>query len=128
MTKLGPMLIKHQAAINGWKGTIGPKIEEKVKINIVKGEVYTISPFMENLFGVFVGNAVINVDIAARKCTCHGWEMSGIPCELACAVAIYLRKNIADLVDDVFKYPTQEKVYSCMFVLFRMLLAMFTSL
>ena len=41
--------------------------------------------------------------------------MSCIPCEHACAVAMYLRQNIVDLVDDVFKYPTQEKVYSGMF-------------
>ena len=77
-----------------------------MNINIVKGEVYTVSPFMETLFGIFVGKAAINVDIAARKCTCHGWEMFGIPCEHACAIAMYLRQNIADLVDDVFKCPT----------------------
>ena len=37
-----------------------------------------------------------------------------IPCEHACVVAMYLRKNIVDLVTDVFKYPTQEKVYAGM--------------
>ena len=56
MTKLGVMLVKHKVEINDWKGTIGSKIEEKVKINIVKGKVYTNSPFMETLFCVFVGN------------------------------------------------------------------------
>ena len=68
--------------------------------------------------------------------------MFGIPCEHACAIAMYLRQNIADLVDDVFKCPTQENVYSGMvrgiethayqkwmtMVLSGMLLAMFTSL
>ena len=65
MTKLGAMFVKHKVEINDWRGIIGPKIEEKVKINIVKGEVYTVSPFMDTLFGIFVGKAVINVDIAA---------------------------------------------------------------
>ena len=82
MTKLGAMFVKHKAEINDWKGTIWPKIEEKVKINIVKGEVYIDSPFMETLFGIFVGKAVINVDIEARKCTCRGWEMFSIPCNM----------------------------------------------
>ena len=77
-----------------------------MKINIVKGEVYTVSPFMETLFGVFVGNALINVDIAARKCTGHGWKMPSIPCEHACVVAMYLRQNIVDFFEDVFKCPT----------------------
>ena len=83
-----------------------------MKINIVKWEVYTIIPFMETLFGLFVGNVVINVDIVARKCIYHGSEMFGIPCEYAYVVAMYLRQNIADLVDDVFKYPTKEKMYT----------------
>ena len=41
--------------------------------------------------------------------------MFGIPCEHTCAIAMYLRQNIVDLVDDVFKCPTQENVYSSMF-------------
>ena len=32
MTKLGAMFVKNKAEINDWKGTMGPKIEEKVKI------------------------------------------------------------------------------------------------
>ena len=32
MTKLGAMFVKNKAEINDWKGNIGPKIEEKVKI------------------------------------------------------------------------------------------------
>ena len=50
MTKLGAMLIKHKAESNAWKGIIGLKIEEKVKINIAKWEVYLVvhswKPFM----------------------------------------------------------------------------------
>ena len=38
MTKLGAMLVKHKAKSSRWKGTIGPKIEEKVKNNIANGE------------------------------------------------------------------------------------------
>ena len=50
MTKLGAMFVKHKDEINDWKGIIGPKIEEKVKINIVKWEVYTVSPIHGDLF------------------------------------------------------------------------------
>ena len=48
MTKLGVMLVKHKIDINDSKDTIGLKIEEKVKINIVNKKVYTVSPFMVN--------------------------------------------------------------------------------
>ena len=58
MTKLGAMLVQHKAESNAWKGIIGLKIEEKVKINIAKGEVYSVSPFMETFYAVFVGDFV----------------------------------------------------------------------
>ena len=61
MTKLGAMLVKHKAESSAWKGIIGPKIEEKVKINIAKGEVYLSSPFMETFYVVFVGDLVLSV-------------------------------------------------------------------
>ena len=31
MTKLGAMLVRHKAESNQWKGSIGPKIDQKVK-------------------------------------------------------------------------------------------------
>ena len=53
LTKLGAMLVKHKDESNAWKGIIRPKIEEKVKINIAKGEVYLVSPFMESFYAIF---------------------------------------------------------------------------
>ena len=54
------LFIAHDVSIQGF---IGPKIEEKVKINITKGEVYSVSLFMETFYAVFVGDLVLNVDI-----------------------------------------------------------------
>ena len=72
MTNLGAMLVKHKVKSNAWKGIIGPKIEKKVKINIAKGKVYSVSPFMETFYAVFVGDLVLNVDIKEQSCTCRG--------------------------------------------------------
>ena len=41
--------------------------------------------------------------------------MSGVPCEHACAVIKHLTQNIVEFVDDMFKCPTQQKIYSGMF-------------
>ena len=71
MTKLGAMLAKHKVEFNQWNGSIRPKIDQKVKINIAKGEVYTVSPFSESIFGVFIGNSILNVDIKDHTCTCR---------------------------------------------------------
>ena len=80
MTKLSSMLVRHKVASNQWKGYIGPKIDQKVKINIAKCEVYTVSPFNESIFCVFIGTSIFNVDIKEHSCTCRAWEMSDIPC------------------------------------------------
>ena len=71
MTKFGAILVKHKAESNQWKGSIGPKRDEKVKINLVKGKVYTVSPFSESIFGVFIGTSIFNVDIKEHGFTCQ---------------------------------------------------------
>ena len=53
------------------EGSIGPKIDHKVKINIAKGEVYIVSPFNESIFGVIIGTSIFNVDINEHSCTCR---------------------------------------------------------
>ena len=53
MTKLGAMLVRNKTESNQWKGSIGPKIYKKVKINIAKDEVYTVSLFSESLWCIY---------------------------------------------------------------------------
>ena len=38
--------------------------------------------------------------------------MSGIPCDHACVVLLSIGQNVADFVDEIFKYPAQQLVYS----------------
>ncbi|KAL6311234.1 hypothetical protein AAG906_000442 [Vitis piasezkii] len=111
MSKLASMLVKHQEESKNWKGCIGPKIEAKVQENIAKGAVYPVTPFMNGVFGVCIGRALLNVDILNRTCTCRGWRMLGIPCEHAIAVIISIGQNVLDFVDDCYKYPMQELTY-----------------
>ena len=70
-----------------------------------------MSPFSESIFGVFIGTSIFNVDIKEHSCTCRAWEMSGIPCEYACAVIGFNGQNVANFVDDQFKLPTQYLIY-----------------
>eukprot|EP00261_Vitis_vinifera_P038379 XP_019079622.1 PREDICTED: uncharacterized protein LOC109121562 [Vitis vinifera] len=112
MAKLGSMLVKHKEESNNWKGCIGPKIEEKVQQKIAKGEVYPVTPFMNGIFGVSIGTTFLNVDIIKRTCTCRGWEMLGIPCEHAAAVILSIGQNVVDFVQDWYKFPMQELIYS----------------
>ena len=74
-----------------------------------------MSPFIEFIFGIFIGTSIFNVDIKEHNCTCRAWEMSGIPCEHACAEIEFNGQNVANFVDDQFKLPTQYLIYSSFF-------------
>ena len=54
--KLGGMLIKHKEESLKWKGSIGPKIEERVLLNITKGRgMRSIHTRIASLVFQFVG-------------------------------------------------------------------------
>ena len=74
-----------------------------------------MSPFSKSIFGVFIGTSIFNVYIKEHSCTCRAWEMSGIPCEHACAVIGFNGQNVVDFVDDQFKLSTQYLIYSGFF-------------
>ena len=89
----------------------GPKIEDTELQNIAKGEVYLITPFMNGVFGVCIGKTLLNVDIINRTCTCRCWQILRILCEHVAAVIISIGQNVADFIDDCYKYPMQELIY-----------------
>ena len=98
MIKLGVMLVKHKEELNNWKSVIGLKIEDKVLGNITKGEGHPIYPFMNSLFGVSMGMTYVNVHMGNKTCKCKAWQMSGIPCEHACAIILSLGQNVTYLL------------------------------
>ena len=112
ITKLGAMLVKHKQESYNWKGSIGPKIEEKMTHNIVKGEVYPITPFMNGIFGVCIRRAFLNVDIMNQTCTCRVWQMLGILCEHATTIILSIGQNVVDFLKYWYKFPMQELIYS----------------
>lgn len=73
-----------------------------MKGNITKGEVYSISPFMDTFYEV-VGSTITNVEIKERTCTYHAWKMFSMPCPHA--YSIILSINVSDFVDDLLKFP-----------------------
>ena len=74
--------------------------------------MYLVTPFMNGIFGVSIGTTFLNVDIMKCTCTCRGWEMLGIPCEHATTVILFIGHNVADFVDECYKFPMQELIYS----------------
>ena len=76
LIKLGDMLVKHKEKLLKWKGSIGPRIEIKILVNVIKGEGYVANPFMNTKSGVLIGMVFVIIDLMNRTCTCMIWKMS----------------------------------------------------
>ena len=83
MIKLGSVLVKHKEESLKWKGSIGPKNEDKALLNITKGEGYAVNPYPKSKFGVSIGRVFVITDLVNRTCTCMAWKMLRLPCEHA---------------------------------------------
>ena len=86
MIKLCGMLVKHKESSLKWKGSIGPKIEDKVLLNVTKGEGYVVNPYPKRKFGVSIGMVFVIANLANITCTCIAWKMSRLLCEHAYAI------------------------------------------
>ena len=58
------------------------------------------------------GKTFLEEDLMERTCTCKAWQMSGIPCDHACAAIRRMGFDVFDYVDDQYKYNLKEKIYS----------------
>ena len=74
--------------------------------------MYLVTLFMNIIFGVSIGMTFLNVDLRKHTCTCRGWEILGIPCEHAITVILSIGQNVVDFVQDWYKFPIQELIYS----------------
>ncbi|RVW39291.1 hypothetical protein CK203_085102 [Vitis vinifera] len=106
------LLVEHKNGLVKWNGCIGPKTEEKIALNIGKGENYITYLHLGSSMKVSNGKAFLEVNLMERTCTCKAWQMSGIPCDHACAAIRRMGFDVSDYVDDWYKYNLQEKIYS----------------
>ena len=61
--KVGQHASQAQNGINEVEGFISTKIEEKIHMNIIKGETLPVSSFMNGIFGIFIWKALLNINI-----------------------------------------------------------------
>ncbi|RVW81779.1 hypothetical protein CK203_049535 [Vitis vinifera] len=78
----GSMFVKHKDESNNWKGSTGQKLKTKCCRKLPR-----------------------------HTCTCRGWQMMGILCEHATTVILSIGQNVADFVQDWYKFPMQELIY-----------------
>lgn len=68
------------------EGVLGTKTQENILAT--RGESYITYVFLTGLIKVTTGFADHEVDLRGRTCTCGSWQMSGLPCDHACATML----------------------------------------
>ena len=86
----------NKGCING----ICPNVDSKLGKAFDEGRTWNVSPSSVDIFEVHSNKKVV-VDIRRRSCTCHLWEINGIPCRHA-VCAIKKSGNNLNLFVDAF--------------------------
>lgn len=99
--------------MKNYNGLIHPRIVKK--LDKCKNQSFhcMVIPRRNRKFKVkHAYKSTITIDLANRTCMCRVWDLTRIPCHLACTT-IYLSKlQLEDYVSDCFKKDTFLKAYS----------------
>ena len=63
MDKLVGMLTSHINETTKWKSVVGPKIEDKILVNILRSGPISVMPYIRGTFRVFTGEVFLVVDM-----------------------------------------------------------------
>ncbi|XP_061356835.1 uncharacterized protein LOC133301234 [Gastrolobium bilobum] len=97
-----------------WSSILVPFAEKQVSEAIEKAQSYQVLRGNEAEFEVLChsGSARYSVDIRTRCCTCHGWQLCGLPCSHAVAVLLSCRQNVHRFTESCFTVAHYRKAYS----------------
>ncbi|CAN1184862.1 hypothetical protein LINPERHAP2_LOCUS37210 [Linum perenne] len=99
------MFDKHSAAM------LCPRVSEKTEKGKLLGRGCVIRQALDLVCECALGDNGYVVDMGKRVCTCGYWELSGIPCVHAIAVASFLRKDITCFVDMYYTIQYARQAY-----------------
>lgn len=88
-----------------------PRTKEKIVAKFGRGETFIDHVFIGGLIKVTTGLIDHEIDLKCRTCTCRSWKMFGLPCDHACVVIRRVGGQVANYVDDWFKFNIQKMIY-----------------
>ncbi|XP_020272593.1 uncharacterized protein LOC109847765 [Asparagus officinalis] len=93
-----------------WTSYLCPKAEQIVRENMEKGRTLEIRQSREDIFEV-QSHRTTHIDLENRTCTCRAWDVTRIPCLHACAVIIYMKRDVYQYCDWFMSVETFKKSY-----------------
>ncbi|CAL8996822.1 unnamed protein product [Prunus brigantina] len=98
-----------------WHGQVGPRIRKILEKNKGKAQWCIPKAAGQNQFEVMHHSGrTFAVDLNAHSCSCHAWDLNGIPCLHACAAISWFHGNPEDFCDAVYKKEAYLRAYEPM--------------
>lgn len=95
-----------------WTSILVPSAEKHVSEAIGQAESYRVIRANEVEFEVVSPEGGCVVDLRTRYCTCHGWQLCGLPCSHAVAALLSCRQNVHRFTESCFTVANYRKAYS----------------
>ncbi|CAL8161782.1 unnamed protein product [Prunus armeniaca] len=98
-----------------WHGQVGPRIRKILEKNKGKAQWCIPKATGQNKFEVMHHSGRnFAVDLNAHSCSCHAWDLNGIPCLHACTAISWFHGNPEDFCDAVYKKEAYLRAYEPM--------------
>ncbi|CAL2239970.1 unnamed protein product [Prunus armeniaca] len=98
-----------------WHGQVGPRIRKILEKNKAKAQWCIPKAAGQNQFEVMHHSGrTFAVDLNGHSCSCHAWDLNGIPCLHACAAISWFHGNPEDFCDAVYKKEAYLRAYQPM--------------
>ncbi|XP_020253944.1 uncharacterized protein LOC109831011 [Asparagus officinalis] len=93
-----------------WNGYLWTKAKQVLKENIKKGCTLDVKQSRDIIFEV-QSHRTTHVDLEKKTCPCRAWDVIRIPCKHACAVIIYMKKDVYQYRDWFMSVEAFKKSY-----------------
>ena len=98
--------------VNKWFSEVGPRVQEKLEQSI-KDSASCIAHYSGNMEYqvIHAYGAQFAVNLKERTCSCHKWELNGIPCCHAVQAIFRREENPQMYVSQWYKKESMKKAY-----------------
>ncbi|KAL4272493.1 hypothetical protein GQ457_13G012320 [Hibiscus cannabinus] len=105
-------LVEHKRKSLNWKGELCPRIEKKLEKNKANSSFCHVIWNGADGYEVLCNQETFVVDVKGWKCTCRGWDLTGIPCSHAVCVILYREEKLENYVLDSYKKHVYHELYN----------------
>ncbi|XP_054824805.1 uncharacterized protein LOC129322522 [Prosopis cineraria] len=95
-----------------WSNRVGPRVEIKLRENVLRAEVMVAEHYSVNMILVKIGNNNLRVNLTLQECSCQEWQMVGISCAHAYVAIKLVQGNMYSYVEECYTIRAEEKIYS----------------